>query len=174
MESEELRKLTASERLSLEKECELQCDWREDPDKCTFIILDRDTYDEDTNQDVVEREINAMIGDVNIFYISDCHSRLEGEVEIMIAEPSARGKGFGREALCSMMRYAVENLGTKSFTSKIGLSNNPSLKLFKSLGFKEVSKSDVFEEVTMLLEESSTDVIFQFTKDYTLESYSKP
>ena len=39
MESEELRQLTGSERLSLEQEREMQQAWREDKDKCTFIVL---------------------------------------------------------------------------------------------------------------------------------------
>ncbi|GFS21228.1 N-acetyltransferase 9 protein [Elysia marginata] len=68
------------------------------------------------------------------------------------------------------MRYAKENLGTKSFSSKIGFSNNASLNLFQSLGFKEVSRSEVFEEVTLQLEESATDVVLKFTENYALES----
>ncbi|KAK3760404.1 hypothetical protein RRG08_018632 [Elysia crispata] len=173
MESEELRELTASERLSLEEEYDMQSKWRESPDKCTFIILARDSYEQDTNEDVLHREIGAMVGDVNIFYLAEDNKREEGEVEIMIAEPSARGKGFGRESLCLMMRYARENLGTKSFTSKIGFSNAASLHLFHSLGFKEISRSDVFEEVTLQLEESGTNVVLKFTEDYTLESIAK-
>ncbi|RUS90732.1 hypothetical protein EGW08_001536 [Elysia chlorotica] len=173
MESEELRELTASERLSLEEEYDMQRKWRESPDKCTFIILARDRYELDTFEDVVQREIGAMVGDVNIFFPSEDISRDEGEVEIMIADPSVRGKGFGRESLCLMMRYARENLGTKTFTSKIGFSNAASLHLFQSLGFKEISRSDVFEEVTLQLEESATDVVFKFTENYHIESMSK-
>ncbi|GFR61246.1 N-acetyltransferase 9, partial [Elysia marginata] len=57
MESDELRQLTASERLSLEEEYSMQRKWRESPDKCTFIILDRERYEQASNQDAVQREI---------------------------------------------------------------------------------------------------------------------
>uniref|UniRef100_A0A0B6ZKN0 Uncharacterized protein n=2 Tax=Arion vulgaris TaxID=1028688 RepID=A0A0B6ZKN0_9EUPU len=85
MESEELRELTASERLTLEEEYDMQRKWRNDSDKCTFIILDRENFEQNKTDDQLNREISAMVGDVNIFYPPDTHERLEGEIEIMIA-----------------------------------------------------------------------------------------
>ncbi|BFZ17669.1 hypothetical protein BsWGS_20708 [Bradybaena similaris] len=173
MESEELRELTASERLTLEEEYDMQRKWREDSDKCTFIILDRKYFEQNTTDNRQSKETEAMVGDVNIFYQSDVHERLEGEIEIMIAEPSARGRGLGKEALCSMMRYAQDSLKTKTFISKIGCENVASLKLFQSLGFTEISRSEVFQEATLAFDASDPTVFFPWTKDYFVEKILK-
>lgn len=144
MQSKELQELTASEPLSLEEEYDMQRSWREDEKKCTFIVLQNAGVDE------VQDEIGQMIGDVNIFFNEeeDLHC---GEIEIMIAESRARGKGCGKEALFTMMRYGIEELDMKRFTAKIGMDNTPSLSMFKSIGFSEISKSEVFNEITLEL-----------------------
>lgn len=45
-----------------------------------------------------------MIGDVNLF-LNDADDARCGEVEIMIAEESARKKGHGIETLYTFLRY---------------------------------------------------------------------
>lgn len=45
-----------------------------------------------------------MIGDINLF-LNDQDDPHSGEIEIMIAESSARRQGFGVETLCTFFRY---------------------------------------------------------------------
>ncbi|XP_063374228.1 alpha/beta-tubulin-N-acetyltransferase 9 [Cydia amplana] len=141
MKSEELQMLTASEPLSLEQEYEMQKSWREDEDKCTFIILDKVKFIKDGD------EIDAMIGDTNIF-IKDSDSST-GEIEIMIAEKTARGKRLGWEAVILMLLYGIKDINLKDFEAKISMKNLISIAMFQKLGFEEISRSDVFEEVTL-------------------------
>ncbi|XP_035695071.1 N-acetyltransferase 9-like protein [Branchiostoma floridae] len=145
MQSSELQELTASEPLTLQQEYEMQNSWWQDQNKCTFIVLDKTSW-----QSAEKTEIDSMIGDVNLFFTNQ-ESPTEAEIEIMIAEPTSRRKGSGREALTTMMAYGVQELGVTEYVAKIGYSNHGSLSLFHKLGFTEVSRSDVFQEVTLHL-----------------------
>lgn len=68
-----LLEMTASEPLSLDEERANQKSWRDDPTKCTFIILSQarlvsssDTVTTD-GTGLEARECRAMVGDVNFF-----------------------------------------------------------------------------------------------------------
>ncbi|XP_043570253.1 N-acetyltransferase 9 isoform X1 [Chiloscyllium plagiosum] len=143
MKSEELQKLTASEPLTLEQEYQMQRNWQDDADKCTFIVLDKLKW-----VGGLCTEEDCMVGDVNLF-LTDPEDPTTAEIEIMIAEPSYRGKGFGKEATMVMMYYGVTKLGIKKFQAKINLENTISIAMFQSFHFEEVSVSDVFQEVTL-------------------------
>ncbi|XP_026207663.1 N-acetyltransferase 9 [Anabas testudineus] len=145
MKSPELQQLTASEPLTLEKEYDMQKSWREDNDKCTFIILDKQQW-----TDAGAEEEQCMVGDVNIF-LTDPTDLTLAELEVMIAEPHYRGKGIGKEVTCMMMLYGVNKLGIKRFQAKIGLDNQVSISMFKKLHFQEASVCKVFKEVTLEL-----------------------
>ncbi|XP_004084320.1 N-acetyltransferase 9 isoform X2 [Oryzias latipes] len=145
MKSPELQQLTASEPLTLEQEYDMQRSWREDDDKCTFIILDTQKW-----ADPSVNEETCMVGDVNIF-LTDSTDPSLAELEIMIAEESYRGKGIGKEVTLMMMCYGVNKLGIKRFQAKIGLDNHTSIAMFKKLHFQEVSVCQVFKEVTLEL-----------------------
>ncbi|XP_059049347.1 alpha/beta-tubulin-N-acetyltransferase 9 [Achroia grisella] len=138
MTSEELQKLTASEPLTLQQEYEMQKSWQEDEDKCTFIILEKSTSND---------EIDTMIGDTNIF-ITDKINNI-GEIEIMIAEITARGKKYGWEAVILMLLYGIKYINLRIYEAKISLHNLISIQMFKKLGFIEKSKSEVFQELTL-------------------------
>ncbi len=87
----------------------------------------------------------------------------------MIAEAGARGRGLGREAICLMLGYGASRLHIRRFEAKIKLDNTPSLALFQKLGFREVSRSQIFEEVTLELDVSDyerTDFVFKQVSDH--------
>lgn len=171
MKSTELQQLTASEPLTLEEEYNMQKSWREDENKCTFIVAEMNTYKkaQESAQHAKEQvEIVSMVGDVNMFFFEE--NRQVAEVEIMIAEPNARGKGLGKEALCSMLLYGAEMLGVVTFLAKIGIDNKPSFLLFTNLGFVETSRSEVFQEITMerAVSVDFTTLLHSFAPDFAL------
>ncbi|OQR77965.1 N-acetyltransferase 9 protein-like [Tropilaelaps mercedesae] len=168
MENAALRFLTGSERLTLDEEFAMQRQWRMDSDKCTFIVLDRVALEANDGD-----ELHAMVGDVNLFSIRDDadddeeRTRPEPqnnnivveqeeamlwkavECEIMIAEEASRGKGFGKEAMLLMIKYAIDNLHPSVFIAKIKTDNITSQNLFAKIGFEKFSQNDVFQEVQM-------------------------
>jgi len=104
-------------------------------------------------------EVDKMVGDVNSFFSDyeddegrSCSGQWAAELEIMIADPAARGKGIAREALQLFMRYiSVELQQVVLFFVKIGDGNKGSLKLFKSLGFVFHKHVEVFAETELRL-----------------------
>uniref|UniRef100_UPI0037E723A9 alpha/beta-tubulin-N-acetyltransferase 9 n=1 Tax=Semicossyphus pulcher TaxID=241346 RepID=UPI0037E723A9 len=167
MKSPELQQLTASEPLTLEQEYDMARSWREDNDKCTFIILDKQRWADSS----VEEE-QCMVGDVNIF-LTDPTDPTLAELEIMIAEPSYRGRGIGKEVTRMMMSYGVTKLGVKKYQVKIGLDNQVSIAMFKKLGFQEESVCKVFKEVTleMAVDESVRTKLLDDTSDMKERDY---
>ncbi|KAJ6808337.1 N-acetyltransferase 9-like protein isoform X1 [Iris pallida] len=143
-----LLEATGSEPLSLEQEYQMHLSWTNDPNKHTFIVLDKQLIEGQFLHG--HPHVEAMVGDVNI-YMNDLDNLQMAEVEIMIAEQKSRGKGLGEEAVLLMMAFAVEKYGIQTFRVKIGESNTASLKLFRKLGFVSASYSEVFKEVTLEL-----------------------
>ncbi|XP_075146185.1 microtubule-associated Nat9 [Haematobia irritans] len=143
MQSQELQELTASEPLTIEEEYAMQRSWREDEDKCTFLILCRKTYEQTSD------EVLSLVGDTNLFLSLDEETNEKvAEAEIMIAESNARGKGYGWEAMILLMKYGQEHLKIKKYEAKIGMDNEKSLKMFEKMHFREVRRVEVFKEIT--------------------------
>ncbi|KAK5819592.1 uncharacterized protein LOC108468064 [Gossypium arboreum] len=148
MQDPALLQATGSEPLSLQQEYDMQLSWNQDPLKKTFIVLDKEMVGEKFVHG--NPHVEAMVGDVNI-YMNDLDDPQLAEIEIMIAELKSRGKGLGKESVLMMMAYAVKNFRIHVFRAKIGASNESSLSLFRKLGFKETSYSEIFKEVTLEL-----------------------
>ncbi|RWS17787.1 N-acetyltransferase 9-like protein [Dinothrombium tinctorium] len=157
MRDAELQYLTASEPLSLEDEFEMQKSWVRDENKCTFIVLNRETYEH------TQCEVQSMIGDVNLFLSES--EREKAEIEVMIAEKSERGKGKGKEALLLMMRFALDIIGIHVFEAKIKFDNTASQRMFEKLGFKETQRSDIFQEITYILNVKSGPFLLQLHRN---------
>jgi len=101
-----------------------------------------------------------MIGDTNLF-LADQEEEKLAEIDIMIADSRFRRKQRGREATLLMLKYGVEDLGIQRFEAKIGLDNEASIRLFQQLTFKETSRSEIFQEVTL----SSDPLLFVHLQD---------
>eukprot|EP01027_Heterolobosea_sp_BB2_P015362 GEZU01021986.1.p1 GENE.GEZU01021986.1~~GEZU01021986.1.p1 ORF type:complete len:190 (+),score=60.39 GEZU01021986.1:203-772(+) len=154
MESEFLREMTCSERLTLEEEYKMQQAWLNDDNKCTFILLDAALRSDSNKTPVSLASITeGMCGDVNIFltpdYDSEDSDSVLAEMEVMIAEENSRRKGIGTEAVLLMMSYAVKYLNIQRFVAKILAHNTSSIDMFTNkLGYKQTKYSEVFEEYT--------------------------
>jgi RimJ/RimL family protein N-acetyltransferase len=176
-----LLEMTGSEPLSLQDEVEMQQSWRDDEFKCTFIVLAKETctfleaatttttntttntHGEDP--EFCQRNVHAMVGDVNLFFSEVEQEEQEGdelqveaeetkkpqqlqaELDIMIAEQDYRGKGLGKEASCLMMLYAIKAKNVRRFFCKIKETNHASLTLFQNkLGFQQCAYAPCFQE----------------------------
>ncbi|XP_061371072.1 GCN5-related N-acetyltransferase 9 [Gastrolobium bilobum] len=149
MQNPSLLEATGSEPLTVEQEYHMQLSWSQDPNKETFIVLDKDLVVGDFLHG--QPHVEAMVGDVNIF-MNELDNPHMAEIEIMIAEPMSRGKGLGKESVLMMIAFAIEKLRINIFRVKIGESNGASLNLFKKLGFVQTSYSNIFKEVTLELQ----------------------
>lgn len=146
----------------------MQESWRKDGDKLTFIAcLPLPSFSSSSSAEGGDKKITAgeekMIGDVNLFLSppeveddgnGDEEGICTGELELMIADPSCRRKGYGRGAVLSFMMFIERNLEgiLKEFLGaegkarglrlrvKIGGENEKSIGLFEGLGFKRVGE----------------------------------
>ena len=169
----------------MDEEIEMQREWRDDENKCTFIVLARDAVpggdsdvppppaesggsatggEGESYPRLVERTLDAMIGDVNLFLSEEESEESEesdggragriatsaaapkqAELDLMIAAASHRHKNLGAELALAMMHYGAEHLRIRRFFVKIKETINSSLKLFKEkLGFAQCAYAECF------------------------------
>ncbi|KAJ2006338.1 N-acetyltransferase 9 [Coemansia thaxteri] len=147
MKSPFLQEMTGSEPLSIDQEYDMQQSWRNDDDKCTFIVLAKDV--DAKQEDPTIFDSSRMIGDVN-FYLNNVYNPHEAELEVMIAEDSYAGKGVATEVLQLMMHYAVYDVGVTDLVVRIKETNAASIHIFESkFNFLETERSKAFKEVTL-------------------------
>ena len=150
--------LTGSEQLTLEEELSNQISWLIDPRKYTFIVCERRKTQEKLDLKAIE-SINSEfflskidwknffkpIGDVNLFFHEYIEEN-EAEIDIMIGDKEARGKGYSKEAVKMMMEFGFQYYRKEKFIAKIKTSNAISRKLFEKLGYDFKKEVKVFEE----------------------------
>ncbi|KAG2378272.1 hypothetical protein C9374_008415 [Naegleria lovaniensis] len=169
MQNSYIQEMTESEPLTLDEEYEMQQEWRRDEQKCTFIVIEKslnpyfNLIQHNNNENSTQEELlkdseshsllmkfitHGMCGDVNLFL----HSHFEpeehrAEIEVMIAEESARRKGIASEAVQLMMEFGHSELQLQIFEAKILETNHASIQLFENrLKFKRVKYQQVFQE----------------------------
>ncbi len=84
---------------------------------------------------VIEKDTNNVCGAIDLFDFDPANQR--AGVGIIILE-SHRGKGFGRESLVLIKKYAFETLNLKQVYCNIHAINETSLQLFRKQDFKDV------------------------------------
>ena len=160
----------------------------------------------DLAPDFVEKNLDAMVGDVNLFLSEEepdtddenddvCvgnsttsaasaasaqheesnppqqRIHMQAELDIMIAEESARGKGMGSEASRIMLWYGAHQLKIRRFFAKIKKENDASKGLFEHrLCFKEIAFVECFgEHEYERREECSEDMVNKLQKELGFE-----
>jgi len=76
---------------------------------------------------------SVTVGSIDLYDFDPQHRR--AGVGILIADDENRRKGYASEALKLLVRYSFDVLLLKQLYSTIPANNEPSIRLFESLGF---------------------------------------
>ncbi|KAM0433960.1 hypothetical protein ACHAPT_003904 [Fusarium lateritium] len=170
----DIQEATASEPMTLEEEYENQLSWRTSSDKLTFIVCAPLEGSTSVVKAGTADADELMRGDINFFlhtYEADdeaeaasaeAHGWLTGEVDVMIASLSHRGRGMGRAAVQALLTYLQKHMAgmldeydggggeLKGLMVKIKEGNAGSRALFEKLGFEQRGGVNYFGEVVMV------------------------
>jgi len=89
-------------------------------------------------------ETSKPIGFIGLYNIDFINRNTE--IAVIIGDKNFRGRGIGEESLKLVCDFAFKYLGLKLISAQILSDNEPSLHLFKKIGFEEegVLKSRIF------------------------------
>lgn len=76
------------------------------------------------------------VGTIDLFEYDVLHGR--AGIGILIYDRSDRGRGYAADAVETLCRYARERLRMHQLWCSVGADNEASLRLFRSLGFREI------------------------------------
>lgn len=85
---------------------------------------------------MIDDERGATIGAIDLFDFEPLHGR--AGVGILIYDDARRGQGYAAEALELVGEYARRTLGLRQLWCNVLAGNDPSLKLFRRAGFREI------------------------------------
>lgn len=85
-------------------------------------------------------------GDINLFF-HEYMDEDECEIDVMIGNKNARGKGLAKESVLIMIKFGEEIYKKKRFVAKIKEKNETSIQLFQKIGFKQIKIVKVFDEI---------------------------
>lgn len=94
---------------------------------------------------MLEKATGAFIGNIELMDIAD------GKAELGVAITAAmQEKGYGTEALPSMIRYGMETLNLRSIFLKVYSDNARAIHVYEKCGFRAYDRTekDVFMEIT--------------------------
>ena len=96
------------------------------------------TKNDDYNFSIVTKENNQLIGTCSIMNINSINQT--AEVGIIIGEESARGKGYGVEALKLLLDYGFNTLNLHTIYLGVYSFNKQAIACYKKVGFKEAGR----------------------------------
>lgn len=84
---------------------------------------------------VVEKDTNKAVGTVMLSDISQKNG--VAQIHIKLVSDGGRGKGYGYDAITSMISYAFRELRLQCVYAEVVSYNNPSMRLFEKCGFQK-------------------------------------
>jgi len=86
--------------------------------------------------EIHDKETMQLIGHVGLHRVDLRHSW--GEIGIMIGDAEYHGRGYGRDAIKTMLRFGFDTLGLHRIEISARADNEPAVHLYRSIGFTQV------------------------------------
>ena len=96
----------------------------------------KDIYEVKQLRLVISNYDGVAVGLIDIFDFD--FKNLRAGIGIVVKDEGDRNKGYGKEALQLLVNYSFSHLGLHQLYCNISEENKVSIKLFSSLGFKNV------------------------------------
>ena len=96
----------------------------------------RDIYEVKQLRLVICNYNHKTVGLIDLFDLEPKNRR--AAIGILIADPADRKQGYGAESISLICEYGFKHLALHQVYANVTADNEPSVKLFESLGFKRV------------------------------------